>query len=136
MKSQKLLLALSLGIYLAACGSTTETKTEVKEETKKEEPRLSELALKGEQIYQTNCMQCHLMSKDALIGPGMVGVTKRVPSKDWAKKFIKNSQEVIKSGDKYAVALFEKHNKAIMTSFNFSDEEFESLWKYLEEEGK
>jgi cytochrome c2 len=134
-------LSIALSTGLVACGveskneqnQTTNAKTE---ETTPKEPKLSELALKGEQLFQANCMQCHLISKDALIGPGMSGVAKRVPSKEWAKKFINNSQAVIKSGDKYAVALNEKYNKSVMTSFNFSDEEFESLWQYLEEAGQ
>jgi cytochrome c2 len=134
MNFKLLLVLLSLAGGLGACSGGA--KNPQKDENKEKTPQLSDLALKGEQIFQANCMQCHLMSPEAMIGPGMVGVTKRVPSKAWAIKFIQNSQSVIKSGDKYALALFKQYKQTPMTSFNFSDEELEALWQYLDEAGK
>ena len=108
----------------------TEPNTET-EESSSEEVELSEVAQQGETIFNTNCIACHLMSDEDLIGPGMKGVTDR-REKEWIKTFVKNSTEVIESGDEYAVALYEKYNKAVMTPFNFTDEEFEALYAYME----
>jgi cytochrome c2 len=138
MNLKFILLSVSFTIWLWACnsGSKNAQNQDSNPTTTTEEAKLSDLALKGEQIFQANCMQCHLMKNEAALGPGMVGVTKRVPSKEWTIKFIQNSQAVIKSGDKYAVALFEKYSKALMPSFSLSGDELNALWQYLEEAGK
>lgn len=150
MKNLKfsILLTLSALIFFGvACSSssdenqnftdavTDESESDSKEssntESSEEEVELSELALQGETLFNTNCVACHMMSEEDLIGPGMKGVTER-RDKEWIKKFVKNSQAVIASGDEYAVELYEKYNKTVMTSFNFTDEEFEALYAYLE----
>ena len=113
-------------------GSDSETEEETNtDESSVEQVELSELAQKGESLFNTNCIACHMMSEEELIGPGMKGVTER-REKEWIKTFVENSQAVIESGDEYAVALYEKYNKAVMTPFNFSDEEFEALYAYME----
>jgi mono/diheme cytochrome c family protein len=85
----------------------------------------------GEKIFLANCASCHNKDATDLIGPGMAGITKR-RKKEWIIAFIKNPQALIASGDKEAVALFNKYNKAIMLSFMFPKEEMEALYEYLE----
>ena len=71
------------------------------------------------------------MGEDRLIGPGLKDITKK-RDRDWLVKWITNSQELIKSGDKEAVKLWEDWKPTVMTPFYFSDEEFEALFSYLE----
>lgn len=87
--------------------------------------------ISGEELFQANCVSCHNKDARKLIGPGMAGITKR-RKKEWIIAFIKNSQALMASGDKEAIALFDQYNKAVMTSFMFSNEEMEALYKYLE----
>ena len=147
LKSSFLMAITALIFFGVACSSSsdenenftdsvteeteTDSNTETEESSPEEEVELSEVAQQGETLFNTNCVACHMMSDEDLIGPGMKGVTER-REKEWIKSFVKNSQAVIKSGDEYAVALYEKYNKAVMTSFNFTDEEFEALYAYME----
>ena len=84
----------------------------------------------GEKIYKQNCTACHLMTKARLVGPGLEGVTDKY-EKEWLIKWIRNSQALIASGDERAIAIFEEYDKSVMTSFDFSDEEFSDLLAYL-----
>lgn len=86
----------------------------------------------GKDLFQKNCSVCHLIGQGKLVGPDLMGVTQR-REKAWIEKFIRNSQEVIKSGDPVAVKLFQEHNKAIMPPFTqFSAEEIASIIEYLD----
>ena len=59
------------------------------------------------------------------------GVTEK-RNKEWLKQWINSSSDFIASGDADAIAIFEEYNKSVMTSFYFSDEDFEALYGYLE----
>ena len=83
----------------------------------------------GEALFKGNCTVCHQIN-EKLIGPALRDVHKR-REVTWIKAFIKNSQKVIESGDAYAVALYEEYNQTQMTSFDFSEEELNSLVSYL-----
>ena len=75
----------------------------------------------GELSFNKNCTGCHNFRQDG-IGPQLSGVTNGV-SEDWLLSFVKNSQQVIASGDKRAVELFTKYKQAVMPSFDGLDEE-------------
>lgn len=85
----------------------------------------------GEKLFKQNCTACHMMTKAKLVGPGLKGVTEKY-DKEWLVKWIRNSQQLVASGDVRAVKIFEEYNKSVMTSFDFSDEEFSDLLAYLE----
>ena len=85
----------------------------------------------GEQIFKANCTSCHNIGEGRLIGPGLKGVTEK-RNKEWLKQWINSSSDFIASGDADAIAIFEEYNKSVMTSFYFSDEDFEALYGYLE----
>ena len=85
---------------------------------------------KGEEIFKTNCVSCHSIGKNALIGPGLEGVANK-RKKEWLKKWINSSSDFIASGDPDAIAIYEEWNKVAMTSFYFEDEDFEALYAYL-----
>ena len=85
----------------------------------------------GAKIFKQNCTACHVLGETKLIGPGLKGITEK-RDKEWLKKWINNSSELIASGDADAIAIFEEYNKVAMTNFYFSDDEFEALFSYLE----
>ena len=85
---------------------------------------------KGEQIFKQNCTACHMMTDAKLVGPGLKGVTDKY-EKEWLIKWIRNSQELIASGDERAIKIYEEYNKVAMSSFYFSDDEFSDLLAYM-----
>ncbi|UXX79935.1 c-type cytochrome [Reichenbachiella carrageenanivorans] len=89
----------------------------------------------GEKLFKANCTVCHDVN-DKVIGPALRDVHKR-RNLAWIQAFVKNSQKVIKSGDEYAVNLYNEYNKTEMTAFDFSDEEIASIVGYIKvESGK
>ena len=84
----------------------------------------------GEKIFKQNCTACHMMTDARLVGPGLKGITDKY-EKEWLISWIRNSQALIASGDERAIAIFEEYNKSVMTSFDFSDDEFSDLLAYL-----
>ena len=64
----------------------------------------------GEKLFKQNCAQCHSVGTNKVVGPGLQGVADRVPkpAEEWLLKWIKNSTAVVKSGDAYAVKIFEQ----------------------------
>ena len=85
----------------------------------------------GAAIFKANCTACHMIGGGRLVGPDLGGVTER-RTKEWLKKWINSSSELIASGDADAIAIFEEYNKVAMTNFYFSDEDSEALYAYLE----
>ena len=83
-------------------------------------PSFDESVVKnGESLFKGNCTVCHAID-EVVIGPALRDVHER-RDQEWIYAFIKNSQKVIKSGDEYAVELYNQYNKTLMTSFDFSD---------------
>ena len=86
----------------------------------------------GEKLYQANCTACHQIDSK-LIGPALRGVSDKY-SEEWLIKWIKNSAEMIASGDPDAVAIFEEYNKSPMTAFPyFSDDDVKNILAYIEQ---
>ena len=85
----------------------------------------------GEKLFKQNCTSCHTIGGGRMVGPDLQGVTDKY-EKEWLIEWIRNSQALIASGDKRAIQIFEEYNKSVMTSFDFSDEEFVALLEYLE----
>ena len=79
----------------------------------------------GESLFKGNCTVCHAIN-EVVIGPALRDVHER-QSEEWIYAFIKNSQKVIKSGDEYAVDLYNQYNQTLMTSFDFSDDELNAI---------
>lgn len=95
--------------------------------------QFSETALKGKSLFTESCAQCHATTDEVVVGPGLKGIQERRQVK-WLRDWIRNSPKVIASGDKYAVELFNKYNKTAMTTFtNYTDEDIDSILKYIAE---
>lgn len=89
---------------------------------------------RGGQLFRMNCAACHNQRMEMdLSGPALYGVMNRVPSREWVYGFIRNSQEVIASGDPYAIQLYEEWNKTQMTAMpHLTDQDIEDLILYIE----
>ena len=68
---------------------------------------------KAEATFKQNCAACHSIGKGKLVGPDLLNVQER-RTEEWLLKFIKSSQSMIKSGDKYADSLFQVYNQVVM----------------------
>ncbi|MDO1447539.1 cytochrome c3 family protein [Rhodocytophaga aerolata] len=87
----------------------------------------------GKTLFNNNCTACHALSDEVLVGPGLKGINERRPQ-TWLINWIRNSQKVIQSGDKYAVDLFNKFNKTVMPAYDFSDEQIVSILQYIDQQ--
>src|SRR5690606_3354647 len=84
----------------------------------------------GQQLFEQNCKQCHAPDK-VVVGPALKGVDER-KSMEWIIDFVHNSQAVIKSGDHYAVALFDKFSGTGMPPFpTLSAEQITNVVAYV-----
>lgn len=72
-------------------------------------------AAKGKEIFNTNCAACHKLDAKST-GPALRGVGDKY-DKAWLYKWVRNSADLIKSGDAAAVKVFEENNKVPMTPF-------------------
>jgi len=93
---------------------------------------VSQAQNKGKEIFEKNCAICHKLTEEKLVGPGLKGITER-RDKAWLKKFIPASQDLIKSGDKLAVQVFNENMKIPMPDHKFlSDDDLDQLITYIE----
>lgn len=88
---------------------------------------------RGKELFNNNCTSCHQVSSEVVVGPGLKDVHKRRPL-PWLISFIKNSQKVIQSGDKYSVDLFNKFGQTVMPAHDFSDADLTAIVAYIAQE--
>lgn len=85
----------------------------------------------GEAKFNSICVACHTIGGGKRVGPDLLGVTER-RSEEWLLKFIHSSQSVVKSGDPYAVKLFEEFNKTPMPDMpQFSDVDIRDILAHI-----
>ena len=89
-------------------------------------------AVKGKELFNANCAACHKMDAKAT-GPALRGVADKYDT-PWLYKWIRNSSELIKSGDAQAVKVFNENNKAVMSAFpQLSDTDIDDILAYTSE---
>ncbi len=95
-------------------------------------PLIPVLAQKnGEATFKESCSSCHTIGRGKLVGPDLANVEK-TRSVDWILKFVKSSQTVIHSGDKYADSLFKAYNQMIMPDHpTFTDDQIKGILAYI-----
>ncbi len=87
----------------------------------------------GEDLFKQNCAVCHTTTDQRIVGPGLGGVNDK-RSQEWLISWIRNSQELIASGDDDAIAIFEEYNNVPMINYTqFSDEQIISILDYIKE---
>ncbi|MCF1715555.1 c-type cytochrome [Flavihumibacter sp. RY-1] len=85
----------------------------------------------GKALFQQNCASCHAVHKN-LTGPALAGIEERVPDKKLLYDWIRNSQAVLQSGNKYFNDLYVAWNKTAMNLFpNLTDEEIGAMITYI-----
>ncbi len=89
-------------------------------------------AADGEKLFKANCKACHTTTSAKLTGPGLKDVEKRIPSREWAHKWVHGSQDLVKSGDAYANKIFQENNNSIMSAFPaLSDADVDAILDYV-----
>ena len=87
----------------------------------------------GKSLYESQCVACHAIDKKS-IGPALKGVDQR-KDEAWLIKWIRNSQELVKAGDPYAVQIFNEYNKMVMTPFeSFTDDDIKDILAFIKAE--
>ena len=85
----------------------------------------------GESTFKQICAACHSIGSGRLVGPDLANIDLR-QSEDWIIKFVKSSQSVIKSGDKYADSLFKAYNQVPMPDQPaLSDAQIREVIRYI-----
>lgn len=69
-------------------------------------------ALPGEELFNKKCKQCHKITEQLLIGPGLKDVTKR-RSIEWIEKWLKDPKKMLDSDDPIGQEL-KKNFKRVM----------------------
>lgn len=80
-----------------------------------------------------NCASCHALDKK-LTGPALLGVEDRWKgNRKNLTAWIKNTQSYMKSGDPYAIALYNEYNKSAMNVFDgvIDDKEIGAILDYI-----
>ena len=87
---------------------------------------------KGKELFNANCAACHKLEGKAT-GPELRGVADKFEAA-WLHKWIRNSSDLIKSGDAQAIKVFEDNNKIVMSSFpQLSDADIDNILAYTSE---
>ncbi|MFK7813010.1 MAG: c-type cytochrome [Maribacter sp.] len=92
-------------------------------------------AAKGKTLFNQNCAACHALNRK-MTGPALANVEARLLEdegldREWLNKWIKNSPGMIKSGDAYAVKIYNEYNQAAMTAFpTLSNEDIDNILAY------
>lgn len=89
----------------------------------------------GEALFKAQCAACHSTGDNKVIGPGLKDVHTRKPEA-WLIKWIRNSSELIKAGDDYAVKIYNDYNQTAMPSFALTDDEIKAVLAYVKKEGE
>lgn len=111
--------------------TVTSSLAEVKDTTAATTAATPVLDGKGEQLFKENCKSCHKIHEES-VGPALSGVSKR-RSADWLHSWVKNNAVFRASGDKDAIAIYEKYKKAEMTAFpSLTNEDIDAVIAYVE----
>jgi mono/diheme cytochrome c family protein len=87
----------------------------------------------GEQLFRRHCSACHSVHRE-VVGPMLASITKK-RSQAWLLRFIRNSEEVINSGDTYARHMMDAFNNQVMPTFPMlSQQDIQSILTYIEQE--
>lgn len=88
----------------------------------------------GKTIFAARCAACHNVNK-VLVGPALAGVDQR-RSIDWIVNFVHSPQTVIKSGDQYAVDLFNKYKVQMPDHADLTADNIKSIVEYVKAESQ
>lgn len=132
-----LLLILSFGILWGAFKDATGLTSAEKEEnviTGNVKPVYKAGDTKaGKDLFFANCARCHMLDKK-LTGPALMNVKDRWADSTALYAWVKNSQNFLSTGDKYANNLFREYN-SIMPAFpQLTDADIKEVLYYVDPE--
>lgn len=85
----------------------------------------------GRALFHVKCASCHNASSKKSTGPGLMGSSDRIPSKDWLHAFIHNPQKLVKSGDVYTLRLYSENSNINHPRFkDLTDDEIDAIMDY------
>ena len=88
--------------------------------------------VKGKELFNSNCAACHKLDAK-MTGPALRGISPRLTN-EWLYKWIRNSQDMIKSGDAEAVRVSKEYNGSVMTAFpQLTNGEIDNIIAYTSE---
>lgn len=86
----------------------------------------------GQALFVQNCAVCHQKDRDA-VGPALQGVLQRWENdRNRLYAFIRNNEEVIKSGDPRAVEVKNKWNGTMPAFPKLTDEQIAAILAYVD----
>jgi mono/diheme cytochrome c family protein len=87
---------------------------------------------KGKELFNSNCAACHKLDAK-MTGPALRGISSRLTN-EWLYKWIRNSQDLIKSGDAEAVRVSKEYNGAVMNAFpQLTNSDIDNIIAYTSE---
>jgi mono/diheme cytochrome c family protein len=130
--SRKLFLGLALSLIFSLTSFAQEAAPAVIDAAAAPAAATGGDAVKGKELFNANCAACHKLDAKAT-GPALRGVAGKYDM-PWLYKWVKNSSDLIKSGDAQAVKVFEENNKAVMSAFpQLSDADIDNIIAYTSE---
>ena len=123
---------LTLMLSFSLFAQDAETENAVENKTEEVVPGAD--PAKGKELFNSLCAACHKPYKKA-IGPALHGVVDKYDGDfEWLYAWIKNSQDLIKSGDSRAIAIYEEYNKVAMNAFpQLSNQDIDNILAYVEQ---
>lgn len=91
--------------------------------------QVSDCEEKGRVLFSQNCASCHAVEK-SLTGPALAWMDRR-KSREWLYKYIRNNEEVIKSGDHYACCIFHRYRVPMNTFPAFTNDDIDCILNYI-----
>jgi len=89
------------------------------------------IADRGEHLFRTRCAACHTIGHGDGLGPDLIGVAE-VRDKSWLTRYIAAPDEVLASGDRFAMGLFERYKQVRMPNLHLGEAEVDALISFLE----
>ena len=130
--SRKLFLGLALSLIFSLTSFAQEAAAAVTDAAAAPAAVTGGDAVKGKELFNANCAACHKLDAKAT-GPALRGVAGKYDM-PWLYKWIKNSSDLIKSGDAQAVKVYEENGKAVMSAFpQLSNTDIDDIIAYTSE---
>jgi mono/diheme cytochrome c family protein len=130
--SRKLFLGLALSLIFSLTSSAQEAAPAATDAAAAPAAATGGDAVKGKELFNANCAACHKLDAKAT-GPALRGIAGKYDA-SWLHKWVRNSSDLIKSGDAQAVKVFEENNKAVMSAFpQLSDGDIDNIIAYTSE---
>jgi protein SCO1/2 len=88
---------------------------------------------RGERIFKSKCVMCHLADGES-VGPALQGVVER-RGRPWLSRWIKEPWRLVDEKDPVAVKLLARYGDVLMPTSELSDEDVAEVIRFLEKAG-